>query len=163
MKLNIQKATKTDGKQIALLLAEAYQSLDSSISSSVRAFHSECDRGYHYIIAKNNGEIVGLAAWFYHGLPKHGLIEIDRYAVRSDLRRRGTGREIFRFLVKDANKFFVKYGGLRKIFLFTREENKIAHRFYKSLGFTREAKVKKHFYANKDDLIFSYFIQRGKK
>jgi ribosomal protein S18 acetylase RimI-like enzyme len=103
---------------------------------------------------------VGLAAYFSHGLLKHCLIEIDRFATRSNLRRSGVGRQIFHFLIQDADRFFKNYGGLRKVFLFTRAKNKVAHKFYKSLGFVYEGKVKKHFYKNKDDLIFSYFKKR---
>jgi ribosomal protein S18 acetylase RimI-like enzyme len=160
MKILIRKAKKSDSLKIAKVLAEYYRSLNSSSDASVKAFNDERRRGYHYIVAELDREIVGLAAYFFHGLPKHGLIEIDRFAIKSNLRRKGIGRLIFNFLIKDADNFFKKYGGLRKIFLSTRAENKPAQKFYEAIGFVYEGKLKKHFYNDKDDYIYSYFIMK---
>lgn len=157
-KIIFKVAGVKDATSIGGLLKNSYQSLEKSLSKGKQAYVSEVRRGYHYVVAKKGQKVVGLAAWFYHGLPKHGLIEIDRFAVKKELRRTGIGTELFKFLVTDANNFFKKSGGLRKIYLFTRKSNLTAHKFYKSLGFKKEAEVKNQFYKGKNDLIFSKFI-----
>ena len=153
-------ATRKDVKQIAQILSEAYISLDSSSDLAEEAYFSELKRGYHYVVTEHNGRIIGLSAWFYHGLPKHGLIEIDRFAVLPSYRRKKVATQLFIFLLKNAQDFFRPNGRLRKVFLFTRAENKIAHAFYRSLGFVKEGEAKRHFYDGKDDYIFSYYLNK---
>lgn len=160
MKLIFRKAKKKDENAIAKLLAEAYVSLESDSRDALKVMRSEVRRGYHYVVAESDNKIIGLSAWFYHGLPKHCLIEIDRFAVLKRYQRRSIGTQIFKYLTEDANRYFRKFGGLRKIFLFTRKENIKAQKFYESLHFKKEGKVKKHFYENKDDLIYSYYISK---
>ncbi len=94
-----------------------------------------------------------------HGTPKHGLCELDRIAVLPEERGKGVGAMLFDALLKDAENFFLLNDSqLRKIFLFTHENNSTATDFYKKLGFTKEAVLKNHYYKGINEVVFSLFL-----
>ena len=157
MKMIYRKATLKDKKGIAAVLKECYN-IDSA-EEGIEAFNIEIKRGINYIVAEENNTIIGLVTWFFHGLPKHQLAELDRIAVLPEYRGKGIAHELFCKLIEHANEELKKHGKkLRKLFLMTHASNKNAHKFYEKLGMKHEATLKDHFYKGEDEQIYSGFF-----
>lgn len=154
--MKLKKATKNDVEGIAAVLKSSYN-IDS-LEEGKKACISELEKGMNYIVAEENGEIIGLTTWIVHGLPKHGLVELDRIAVLPEYRGKGISKELFKALIDDANKELGKDGKkLRKLFLLTHASNKRAHGFYEKMGLVHETTLKKHYYDNEDEWVYSIF------
>src|SRR3989338_3151563 len=152
--MNIRKATLKDAKGIANVLAESYNIKD--LKEGISVFKNETKKSHHYIIAEDNGKIVGIVTWVAHGLQKHQLCELDRIAVLPEYRSKGIAQQLFKDLVGDAKAYYKNHKSkLRKLYLLTHADNKMAHRFYEKLGFKHEATLKDHYYDNKDEFVFS--------
>jgi len=77
--VTIRNATRSDSKDIACVLLDFYNMDD--IEEAIHAYETELEKGYHYIVALENEKIIGLVTWLIHGLPKHGLFELDRICL----------------------------------------------------------------------------------
>ncbi|MBI2653529.1 GNAT family N-acetyltransferase [Candidatus Woesearchaeota archaeon] len=155
--MNIRKATLKDAKGIANVLAESYNIKD--LKEGISVFKNETKKSHHYIIAEDNGKIVGIITWLMHGLPKHQLCELDRIAVLPEYRGKGVSKKLFDALVKDAKTFYKKNKSkLRKLYLLTHADNERAHKFYEKLGFKHETTLKQHYYKDKDEYMYSMFF-----
>ena len=153
----IRKAIEKDAEGIAVVLKESYN-IDS-VKEGKDVFSSEIGKGVNYIVAEEDRKIIGLTTWYVHGLPKHGLAELDRIAVLPDFRGKGIARELFNGLIDDAKKFYEKNGSrLRKLYLLTHADNKRAHKFYEKMGLSHETTLKKHYYDKKDEWVYSMFF-----
>lgn len=159
--LHIRKAKKDDADQIATVLAAFYNMKDKN--ESLNAFHTESDKGYHYIVAEKNREIIGLVTWLTHGLLKHGLFELDRICLLKESRGLGIGQKLIQVLIHDANEYYSKRNeSIRKLYLLTHEENKSAQLFYEKVGFIHETTLIDHYYKNKNEKVYSIFFNKGK-
>src|SRR3989344_8492924 len=155
--MNIRKATLKDAKGIANVLAESYNIKD--LKEGISVFKNETKKSHHYIIAEDNGKIVGIVTWLMHGLQKHQLCELDRIAVLQEYRGKGVSRKLFDALIKDAKQFYKKNKSkLRKLYLLTHADNIRAHRFYEKLGFKHETTLKQHYYKGKHEYVYSVFF-----
>ena len=153
----IKEATHDDKSQIAKVLLDFYNMSD--LNEAINAFLSELEKDFHYIVAVENGKIIGLVTWFMHGLPKHGLFELDRICILSASRGKGVGIMLVDRLVDDARKWYNKLDeDIRKLYLLTHEDNKNAHAFYEKIGFEHETTLKDHYYDNKDERVYSMFF-----
>ena len=153
----IRKATEKDAKGIARVLVESYNIDDEK--EGVDVFKSEAKKGHHYIVAEENGKIIGIVSSIMHGLPKHMLAELDRIAVSPAFRGKGISKQLFDWLVKDAKEFYKEKGfKLRKLYLLTHADNERAHKFYEKMGFKHETTLKEHYYKGKDEFMFSIFF-----
>ena len=153
----IKEATHNDKSQIAEVLLDFYNMSD--LNEAINAFLSELEKDFHYIVAVENGKIIGLVTWFMHGLPKHGLFELDRICILSASRGKGVGIMLVDRLVDDARKWYNKIDeDIRKLYLLTHEDNKNAHAFYEKIGFEHETTLKDHYYDNKDERVYSMFF-----
>ncbi|MEC7850443.1 MAG: GNAT family N-acetyltransferase [Candidatus Neomarinimicrobiota bacterium] len=153
----IKEATHNDKSQIAEVLLDFYNMSD--LNEAINAFLSELEKDFHYIVAVENGKIIGLVTWFMHGLPKHGLFELDRICILSASRGKGVGIMLVDRLVDDARKWYNKLDeDIRKLYLLTHEDNKNAHAFYEKIGFEHETTLKDHYYDNKDERVYSMFF-----
>ena len=153
----IKEATHNDKSQIAEVLLDFYNLSD--LNEAINAFLSELEKDFHYIVAVENGKIIGLVTWFMHGLPKHGLFELDRICILSSSRGKGVGIMLVDRLVDDARKWYKKLDeDIRKLYLLTHEDNKNAHAFYEKIGFEHETTLKDHYYDNKDERVYSMFF-----
>ncbi len=154
--MNVRKATLQDADGIAEIIKECYNI--SSLEEGKQVFLSEKDR-LTYIIAEEDGKILGLTTWYMHGLPKHGLVELERIAVTEQARGKGAAKQLFDALVADAKEFYAKNNSrLRKVFLLTHASNERAHKFYEKLGMKHETTLTKHYYDNEDEWVYSIFI-----
>ena len=77
-----------------------------------------------------------------HGLPKHGLFELDRICICLKLEVREWAENLL-MIVNDASRWYDKQGEkIRKLYLLTHEDNKNAHSFYEKVGFSHETTLK---------------------
>lgn len=153
----IRKAQNTDAKEIALVLLDFYNM--ENYEEAVQTFQTENDKDYHYIVAIENEKIIGLVTWVMHGLPKHGLFELDRICLLTQSRGKGVGKKLVDTLVNDARLWYENSGArIRKLYLLTHEDNKSAQVFYEKIGFSHEASLKSHYYNGKDERVYSLYF-----
>ena len=155
--MKIRKSTPKDAKGIANVLVNSYNVKD--IKEGIGVFKNETAKQHHYIVAEEKGKIIGIATWLMHGLPKHQLAELDRIAVLPEYRGKGIAKPLFEALLKDTKAFYKKHKSkLRKMYIMSDYDNARAHKFYEKLGFTHETTLKEHYYANKDEYVYSRFF-----
>jgi len=150
-------ATSKDEEQIAFVLKECYK-IDS-IEECKELFKNETIKQHHFILAIDKNKVIGLTTWLIHGLPKHGLCELDRIAVMPEYRGKGVAKQLFDELVKEADAEYKKHGSkLRKLYILTHVDNKRAQAFYKKMGLKHETTLKHHYYKGKDEFVYSKFF-----
>ena len=153
----LREASYDDKEQIAEVLLDFYNMNDRD--EAIKSFTTELEKDFHYLVAEENGKIIGLVTWLMHGLPKHGLFELDRICILSDARGKGVGRMLVDRLIIDATKWYDKEGeSIRKLYLLTHEDNKNAHVFYEKVGFFHDATLKDHYYKNQDERVYVMFF-----
>ena len=153
----LRKATYDDNDQIAKVLLDFYNMKDAD--EAAQSFNNELDKDFHYIVAEEAGKIIGLVTWLIHGLPKHGLFELDRICILSEARGKGVGRKLVDKLIDNASKWYDKKGEkIRKLYLLTHEDNKNAHSFYEKVGFSHETTLKDHYYRDQDERVYVMFF-----
>ena len=143
--------------EIGSILHQCYN-IDSA-QEGCEVFTHEIQRDIHYIVAIEDDKIIGLTTWLSHGLPKHGLAELDRIAVHPEHQRKGVATMLFQGLLDLAQKHYQEQqNSLRKLYLLTHTTNKKAQAFYKKLGFVHEATLYNHFYDGLDECVFAYYL-----
>ena len=153
----LRKATYDDKDQVAKVLLDFYNMND--VDEAIQSFNNELDKDFHYIVAEEDGKIIGLVTWLMHGLPKHGLFELDRICILSETRGKGVGRKLVDKLIDNASKWYDKEGEkIRKLYLLTHEDNKNAHSFYEKVGFSHETTLKDHYYKDQDERVYVMFF-----
>ena len=155
--IKIRKAISSDLDQIVSVLLDFYN-MDNS-NEAKHALESELTKDYKYIVAVEKNKIIGLVTWIMHGLPKHGLFELDRICILNNARGKGVGKKLVQELVKDASKWYNKMDSqIRKLYLLTHEDNIDAHLFYEKVGFVHETTLKDHYYKNQDERVYTMFF-----
>ena len=155
--IKLKNASRKDAGQVATVMLDFYNMEDELEARN--AFISELSKDYKYILAVDKGNIVGLVTWLVHGLPKHGLFELDRICILSESRGRGVGRILVNALIDDARTWYKEQGAkIRKLYLLTHEDNILAQSFYKKIGFNHETTLENHYYENKDEQLYSIFF-----
>ena len=156
-KIIFKKATIDDKNEIAKVLLDFYNMSD--LNEAINAFSSELEKDFHYIVAIEEDKIIGLVTWLMHGLPKHGLFELDRICILSESRGKGIGSQLVDKLVDDAKGWYREQGeSIRKLYLLTHEDNLNAHIFYEKIGFKHETTLESHYYGEKDERVYSMFF-----
>ena len=153
----LRKATYDDKDQVAKVLLDFYNMND--VDEAIQSFNNELDKDFHYIVAEEDGKIIGLVTWLMHGLPKHGLFELDRICILSEARGKGVGRKLVDKLIDNASKWYENASEkIRKLYLLTHEDNKNAHSFYEKVGFSHETTLKDHYYKDQDERVYVMFF-----
>ena len=153
----LREATYDDKDQIAKVLLDFYNMND--VDEAIQSFNNELDKDFHYIAAEEDGKIIGLVTWLMHGLPKHGLFELDRICILSEARGKGVGRKLVDKLIDNASKWYDNESEkIRKLYLLTHEDNKNAHSFYEKVGFSHETTLKDHYYKDQDERVYVMFF-----
>ena len=153
----LREATYDDKDQIAKVLLDFYNMND--VDEAIQSFNNELDKDFHYIVAEEAGKIIGLVTWLIHGLPKHGLFELDRICILSEARGKGVGRKLVDKLIDNASKWYENESEkIRKLYLLTHEDNKNAHSFYEKVGFSHETTLKDHYYKDQDERVYVMFF-----
>ena len=156
--INYRRATLRDANQISSVLMDFYNMKDAN--EATEAFISEMEKDFHYIVAIQDDVIIGLVTWLPHGLPKHGLFELDRICLLSETRGKGVGRDLVNELIIDADKWYKSNGeSIRKLYLLTHEDNSNAHAFYEKVGFVHETTLKDHYYKRQNERVYSKFFK----
>ena len=91
----IRNAKEKDSLQIADVLLDFYNMEDQEEAKKV--FSNELEKEFHYIVAIEENEILGLVTWLVHGLSKHGLFELDRICVSGNSRGKGIEKSQFKY------------------------------------------------------------------
>ena len=153
----LREATYHDKDQIAKVLLDFYNMKDAD--EAAQSFNNELDKDFHYIVAEEGRKIIGLVTWLMHGLPKHGLFELDRICILSEARGKGVGRKLVDKLIDNASKWYDNESEkIRKLYLLTHEDNKNAHSFYEKVGFSHETTLKDHYYKDQDERVYVMFF-----
>ena len=153
----LREANYDDKDQIAKVLLDFYNMND--VDEAIQSFNNELDKDFHYIVAEEAGKIIGLVTWLMHGLPKHGLFELDRICILSEARGKGVGRKLVDKLINNASKLYDNESKkIRKLYLLTHEDNKNAHSFYEKVGFSHETNLKDHYYNDQDERVYVMFF-----
>ena len=156
--MKIRKAKSKDAKGIANVLVQSYNIKD--LKDGIEVYKNETKKNHHYIVAEENGKIIGIVTWLMHGLPKHQLCELDRIAVLPECRGKGVAQKLFGALIKDAKQFYKENKSkLRKLYLLTHADNSRAQKFYEKLGFRHETTLKEHYYKERDEYVYSMFFK----
>ena len=152
--MKIRKAEPAD--RVGTVLEACYNI--SSAPEGEMVYLDEMRRGFNYLVAEE-GPVIGIASWVAHGLPKHGLCEMDRIAVLPEYRGRGIARSLFSALLNEAGEFYRERDfSLRKLYLLTHSSNTTAQELYRKLGFSQEATLPDHYYNGTDESVFSMFF-----
>ena len=147
-----------DANAVANVLLDFYNMKD--MAEAEETFFLELKKDFHYIVATEDEKIIGLVTWIMHGLPKHGLFELDRICILNNARGKGIGKKFVQELVKDASKWYNKMDSqIRKLYLLTHEDNTDAHLFYEKVGFVHETTLKDHYYKNQDERVYTIFFE----
>ena len=153
----IRDAQSKDKTGIGKVLAASYNI--ASAKEGEQIFLHESKAGIQYLVAEEDRLIAGIASWIMHGLPKHGLAELDRIAALPEFRGKGIANLLMDGIIACAQKKFAKQKArLRKLYLLTHADNQRAQAFYKKLGFVHETTLKSHFYKDKDEWVMSKFF-----
>ena len=156
--INYRKATLKDADQISLVLIDFYNMKDAKEASET--FISEMEKDFHYIAALKDDVIIGLVTWLSHGLPKHGLFELDRICLLSEARGKGVGKGLINELIISADKWYKSmWENIRKLYLLNHEDNVDAHVFYEKVGFVHETTLKDHYYKDQNERVYSKFFR----
>ncbi len=155
--MEIRRANIQDEEQVAEVLISFYNMNDKE--EAKKSFTDERIKGHHYLVAIEEGKIIGLVTWLAHGLAKHGLAELDRICLLPESRGKGAGKRLVEAMIKDASEWYKAKGSrLRKLYLLTHADNKKAQSFYEKIGFKHETILKKHYYDDKDEIVYSMFF-----
>ena len=112
-KVKIRKAVPNDSDEIANVLLDFYNIEDHEEAKKI--FIDEQKKEFHYLIAVENDQVLGLVTWITHGLPKHGLFELDRICIMTKARGKGIGKKLINELIDDANYWYERRNGLSLI------------------------------------------------
>lgn len=159
MTITVRLAKTSDSQAVAAVLLAAYNM--ANVSDAQATYLRELDMGHRYLVAEMKGVIAGITSWYLHGVPHHGLAELDRIAVLPEKRLNGAGSKLFYSLVTDAKLYYRQRGErLRKLFLLTHDDNEIAHALYRKVGMEKEVVLKDHYYDGRAEAVFSIFFPR---
>ena len=115
-KVKIRKAVLNDADEIANVLLDFYNIEDHEEAKKI--FIDEQKKEFHYLIAVEDDQVLGLVTWITHGLPKHGLFELDRICIMTKARGKGIGKKLVNELIDDANYWYKKRNGKRESYIY---------------------------------------------
>ena len=155
----VRRAQSKDAKAIAKVLVKSYNIKDEK--EGIDVFKSESKKGHRYIVAEEEGEIVGIVTWLPHGLPKHGLAELDRIAVMPKMQGKGVAKQLKDALFKKCKEWYKSQdSALRKLYLLTHEDNARARKFYEKMGFSHETTLNEHYNKGRDECVYSILFEK---
>ena len=152
----LRQAEEKDSAEVVEVLVKNFNIKTKEEAKNV--FLEELQR-YTFVVAVEDGKIVGIASWRTHGLPKHMLAECGRVAVLPEYDKKGIKTDLFEWVVQDADKFYKSHKAkVRKIYAYVHSSNKRMQKFYENLGLIQEAVLKDHYYKGEDEYVYSMFF-----
>lgn len=156
--MQIRRGVPKDAEEVAPIFLATYNI--NTQKEAKQAYVRELKEGRTFFIAYHKNCAIGFISWYMHGMPHHGLAELERVAVVPEHRGKGIGKLLFEHMLVDTKKFYHKEGNsLRKIFLMTHDDNLRAQSFYKKMGMYKEAILKDHYYDGRDEAVYSLFVK----
>jgi len=120
--VEFRRARIGDAEGIAKVLIANYRIEDEG--EAIEVFKKEFVKGHNFMVALDEGRIVGVASWSRHGLPRHRLAWMNRFAALSDTPFE-IKEELFSRVVQEIEQTYKETNQkLRKIFVFCHESNK---------------------------------------
>ncbi len=155
--IEIRNANEMDANDIASVMIQFYNM--DNLNEAKNAFFDELKKGHNFIVSVSETRINGFISWLSHGLPKHGLSELNRIVVLPEMRGKGVSKKLFVFMISEIKKYYEENNShLRKLYVLTHEENKKAQKFYENVGFKHEVLLKDHYYNGKNECLMSMFF-----
>ena len=152
-----RRARIGDAEGIAQLLLANYRI--ETEDEAIHVFKKEFVKGHNFIVALEGEKILGFASWSKHGLTRHRLAWMNRFATLPEVSFE-VQEGLFTQAVQDADKTFKEEGvKLRKIFVFCHLSNKRMQECYEKIGLVKEAVLKDHFYQGEDEIVYSMFYE----
>ena len=144
----VEPATDNDRQDI-LAVTSRIDTFTEEEKETVGELWEERATGYHFLVAREDGQLIGYACYGTHPLTE-GTYDLFWIAVDPSVRRRGAGRALLRETESD-----VRARGGRLILVETSGSDEYAatRSFYESVGYEKEA-VLRDFYAMGDNLVF---------
>ena len=136
MDILIEKLEKKDLKE-AISIYDNNHNLKTDYGKLLNTYDNIYNNpAYHNIVAKINGEVVGLASIIIN----YDIVEelkpfltIWNFGVKKEYRKQKIGTKMFEYIYK-----FAKENNCEFISLIAESNNAIAQAFYESLGYMRE-------------------------
>ncbi|MEE9525166.1 MAG: GNAT family N-acetyltransferase [Candidatus Woesearchaeota archaeon] len=155
--MKYRRAKLADVEKIGKMLCKCFNI--SSLKEGKQTFLRE-RKSDNFIVAEENGKLVGVISWDMHGLPKHQLVGIERIGILASKKRDAVAKRLLQEAIQDADKYFKLLNlKLRKMYAMVHSNNRKLRNFYKKMGFEEEAKIKDHYYKGVDEYILSIFFE----
>lgn len=178
--LLIRKADSTESKLLSEMLLKV--GLSKNPTEANMFIERELQFGDTYLVGetiKENKKVpVGIISFRFHGMPRHGCIELMHIGVDPDYRGYGIATKLIEYMEKELPQAFegwnetlkkkakslgdtseLHFGKLRKIFLLTGSSSLAAHKLYEKCGYTLETTLVKHLHDDQDQLVYSKFLK----
>jgi N-acetylglutamate synthase-like GNAT family acetyltransferase len=156
--VSIRKATLHDAESVIEVLSRYYNFENKD--EALQIFHREYSLHYHFRVAVEGDEILGVVSWRMHGLPKHGIAKLKRIAVLPDSEQRSMVLEmLYDAALADMDYFYRDQGyALRKVYMMVPGNNQFLHAFVRDHGMHCEARLHSHYYEGRDEYMYSLFM-----
>ncbi len=155
--MEYRKASLGDAERIAKVLVDNFSI--PTIQKGKEIFIREKQKVV-FIVAEDDGRILGFITWFARGEPRHELVRIERIGVLAGSKRDEVAEGLITAAIQDADKFFKSKGmKLRKIYTLVNSKQIKLKNFYKNKGFIEEAQIKDHYNKGEDEFILSMFFE----
>lgn len=149
----MEKIIRDSNDEDLELLEEMYINEFENHEERAQQFAKDLIRRFKTIICISDKQILGTISWDTRDGLNDGVVEVVGLGVNSNYRKQGIGRALVLSLIREAKKFFSKFGyKLRVIYLFMERNNETGRKFYNFMGF-REVSVVPAFYPH-DDAVF---------
>jgi len=139
---------KPDDRQALLAVTSRIDNFTDEEKDTVRELWDESEKGYNFLVARENGQLVGYSCYGERALTT-GTFDLFWIAVDPSARRLGAGVALMR-----ATESEVRARGGRLIVVETSgmAEYASTRAFYEGIGYEKEASIR-DFYKSGDDLV----------
>ena len=133
--VSIRQGTREDLPQVLDLIKELaeYERAPQEVDNTVERMEEDGfgpNKVFDFIVAEANGQIVGIALYFWsYSTWKGKCMYLEDFVVREEYRRTGLGKQIFEELIKIA-----KVNDARRLSWQVLDWNEPAINFYKKIG-----------------------------
>lgn len=156
--VSVYRAALRDYRIAARLLKQKYTF--PTLREATVAFRAEIRQHHHFRLAYLDDRPVGLISWRAQGSQFHGVAEVVRLAVLSDVPDpRQVKEALFDVMLAEADSYYRDHGSrLRKVFSMIHADSRHIREFFQDKGMRQEAVLKNHFHPGMDELVFSLFL-----
>jgi len=129
-----------------------------SDQEAAQAFLHELSKGREFRGVHDGTNMLGLMGWEDRGLPKHGVVEVIRFAIPERKFVRSAAELLFDTSLASIDYYFrQQQQRLRKVFMVISNKRGHAKEFLEDRGLIREAMLKNHYHDNRNESVYSLF------